>query len=71
MALGLAFSAFPKPFSAFPKLLGWSYQAERSLQVLLGPRIVVPYRVVFAAMLVVSPLAFGPAIGLIPHLITG
>ena len=32
---------------AFSTILGWSYYGERSLEYLLGPRFITPYRLVF------------------------
>lgn len=34
---------------AFSTILGWSYYGERSIEYLLGRRVVVPYRILFAA----------------------
>jgi AGCS family alanine or glycine:cation symporter len=43
---------------AFSTILGWSYYGEKSIQYLVGIGAVVPYRVVFAAMVVLGPLLF-------------
>ncbi|RMG43540.1 MAG: sodium:alanine symporter family protein [Acidobacteria bacterium] len=34
---------------AFSTILGWSYYGEKSIEYLLGPRAVLPYRVLFVA----------------------
>jgi len=46
---------------AFSTILGWSYYGERSIEYLLGPRAVFPYRVLFIAAIylgAVKSLAF-------------
>lgn len=64
VALGLA-------FFAFSTMLGWSYYGEKALEYLVGEWVVVPYRVVFTAMVVVGPLAFGRAIWLLSDVMNG
>ena len=39
---------------AFSTILGWSYYGERSIEYLLGPRAVFPYRVLFIAAIYVG-----------------
>ncbi len=56
---------------AFSTILGWSYYGEKSLQYLFGYAVVLPYRLVFAAMVVVGPLFFGPSIWLFSDLMNG
>ena len=56
---------------AFSTILGWSYYGEKSLAYLAGPRVVVPYRLVFAAMVVVGPLLFGQSIWLVSDITNG
>jgi len=64
VALGLA-------FFAFSTILGWSYYGEKCVQYLFGDGVVVAYRVVFAGMVVVGPLLFGPAIWLLSDVMNG
>lgn len=42
---------------AFTTILGWAYYGERSLQYLAGTRVVVPYRITFLAVIVLSSTA--------------
>ena len=58
-------------FFAFSTILGWSYYGERSLQYLLGPWVIVPYRILFSVMVVVGPMAFGRAIWLFSDVMNG
>lgn len=44
-------------FFAFSTLLGWSYYGERSISHLVGERAIVPYRVVFLAVVYVGAVA--------------
>jgi len=64
VALGLA-------FFAFSTILGWSYYGEKCVQYLFGDAVVIAYRVLFAAMVVIGPLAFGPAIWLLSDVMNG
>ncbi|MDX1648354.1 MAG: alanine:cation symporter family protein, partial [Myxococcota bacterium] len=64
VALGLA-------FFAFSTILGWGYYGEKALEHLLGERVVVPYRVVFTAMVVLGPLLFGRSIWLLSDVMNG
>ncbi len=56
---------------AFSTILGWSYYGEKSLQYLFGLGVVIPYRLLFAAMVVIGPLVFGRAIWLFSDLMNG
>jgi AGCS family alanine or glycine:cation symporter len=56
---------------AFSTIIGWSYYGEKSVQYLAGARVVVPYRLVFAAMVVVGPLAFDQRIWLVSDVMNG
>jgi AGCS family alanine or glycine:cation symporter len=56
---------------AFSTILGWSYYGERSLAYLAGPRVVVPYRIAFAIMVVVGPLLLGQAVWLVSDITNG
>ena len=44
-------------FFAYSTLLGWSYYGEKSLEYLLGPRAVTPYRVLFCLFVFVGAIA--------------
>jgi AGCS family alanine or glycine:cation symporter len=56
---------------AFSTMLGWGYYGEKSLQYLGGVRVVMPYRVLFAAMVLVGPLVFGSEIWLVSDITNG
>jgi len=56
---------------AFSTILGWSYYGEKSVQFLVGLRGVVPYRVLFAGMVVGGPLWLGPSIWLASDVMNG
>jgi AGCS family alanine or glycine:cation symporter len=56
---------------AFSTILGWSYYGEKSVQYLFGIRVVVPYRLVFAAMVVGGPLLFGSAVWHLSDIMNG
>jgi AGCS family alanine or glycine:cation symporter len=38
-------------------MLGWSYYGERNLEYLLGVRVIVPYRLLFVAVIALSAVA--------------
>jgi AGCS family alanine or glycine:cation symporter len=44
-------------FFAYSTLLGWSYYGEKSLEYLLGPRSVRPYRILFCLFVFVGAIA--------------
>ncbi len=56
---------------AFSTILGWGYYGERSIEYLAGPRIVRPYRVVFALMVLVGPLLFSDSVWLVSDITNG
>jgi AGCS family alanine or glycine:cation symporter len=56
---------------AFSTIIGWSYYGERSLQYLTGAWVVKPYRIVFAAMVVIGPLMFDRRIWLLSDVMNG
>ena len=56
---------------AFSTLIGWSYYGEKSVQYLFGIRSVVPYRIVFAAMVLIGPQLFGDGIWLVSDIMNG
>ncbi len=56
---------------AFSTILGWSYYGEKSFQYLFGVGVVIPYRLFFAAMVVIGPLVFGRAIWLLSDVMNG
>ena len=41
---------------AYSTILGWSYYGERCAEYLLGQKVLIPYRVVFVAVLVAAPV---------------
>lgn len=41
-------------FFAFSTILGWSYYGERNLEFLLGARAIVPYRLLFIAVIAIA-----------------
>ena len=43
-------------FFAYASILGWSYYGERCAEYLMGEKILVPYRLVYIAILVIAPL---------------
>lgn len=56
---------------AFSTILGWCYYGERSIEYLAGPRVVLPYRVVFAAMVLGGPLLFSNRVWLVSDITNG
>jgi AGCS family alanine or glycine:cation symporter len=56
---------------AFSTILGWSYYGEESVEYLAGPRSVRPYRVLFAAMVLVGPMLFSDTIWLLSDITNG
>ena len=56
---------------AFSTILGWSYYGEKSIAYLSGSRVVVPYRVAFAAMVLVGPLLLGDSVWLVSDITNG
>jgi AGCS family alanine or glycine:cation symporter len=56
---------------AFSTILGWGYYGEKSLSYLAGERVIMPYRVVFAAMVFVGPLVFGQSVWLVSDITNG
>ena len=56
---------------AFSTILGWSYYGEKSIEYLAGPRVIVPYRLLFAAMVLVGPLLFGQGVWLVSDITNG
>lgn len=41
---------------AYSTILGWSYYGERGAEYLLGKKVLLPYRVIFCAVLVIAPV---------------
>ncbi len=66
LIVSLAISLF-----AFSTILGWCYYGERSIAYLLGPRTVLPYRIVFALMVLVGPLLFSNQVWLVSDITNG
>ncbi len=56
---------------AFSTILGWGYYGERSIEYLAGPRVVRPYRVVFAMMVLIGPLLFSNSVWLVSDITNG
>ena len=56
---------------AFSTSLGWSSYGEKSIQYLVGRRAVTPYRIVFAAMVVLGPLIFDKRVWLLSDITNG
>jgi AGCS family alanine or glycine:cation symporter len=56
---------------AFSTILGWSYYGEKSLEYLAGPRVIVPYRVLFALMVFAGPMFFGQGVWLVSDITNG
>lgn len=56
---------------AFSTILGWSYYGEKSVQHLAGPRVVMPYRLLFALMVFVGPQMFDDRIWLLSDVMNG
>ncbi len=54
---GGAIVAVSLSFFAFSTMLGWSYYGERNLEYLLGVKAIVPYRLLFVAVIAVSAVA--------------
>ncbi|MFQ5889131.1 MAG: alanine/glycine:cation symporter family protein [Gemmatimonadota bacterium] len=44
-------------FFAFSTMLGWSYYGERNLEYLVGVRAILPYRLLFVAVIAVAAVA--------------
>jgi AGCS family alanine or glycine:cation symporter len=58
-------------FFAFSTILGWGYYGEKSVAYLAGPRVIMPYRVLFALMVVCGPLAFSNDVWLVSDITNG
>ncbi len=56
---------------AFSTILGWSYYGEKSVAFLAGPSVVVPYRVLFAAMVLGGPMIFDQRVWLVSDITNG
>ena len=56
---------------AFSTMLGWSYYGEKSIQYLAGVRAIVPYRVLFAVMVVLGPMLFDRSVWVISDITNG
>jgi len=46
----------------FSTLLGWSYYGEKCAEFLLGPRVVVPYRILFTILILVGAVIAVPLV---------
>jgi len=44
-------------FFAYSTMLGWSYYGERALESLLGLKSIIPYRLVFCALIIVGAVS--------------
>jgi AGCS family alanine or glycine:cation symporter len=58
-------------FFAFSTILGWCYYGEKAVEYLAGDRVVVPYRVVFAAMVLLGPMLFSNRVWLVSDITNG
>jgi len=58
-------------FFAFSTILGWCYYGEKAVEYLAGERVVVPYRVVFAGMVLLGPLLFSDRVWLVSDITNG
>jgi AGCS family alanine or glycine:cation symporter len=56
---------------AFSTILGWSYYGEKSVEYLAGTRVIFPYRVFFAAMVVGGPMLFSNNVWLVSDITNG
>jgi AGCS family alanine or glycine:cation symporter len=56
---------------ALSTIIGWSYYGEKSVEFLAGARVVVPYRAVFASMVVIGPMVFSSSIWLVSDITNG
>lgn len=66
LIVSLAISLF-----AFSTILGWCYYGERAIEYLAGPWTVMPYRVVFALMVLIGPLLFSNQVWLVSDITNG
>lgn len=41
---------------AYSTILGWSYYGERGAEYLFGKKVLIPYRLLFCAVLVIAPV---------------
>jgi AGCS family alanine or glycine:cation symporter len=46
----------------YSTLLGWSYYGEKCIEYLLGPRVVIPYRIVFTILIFVGAVISVPLV---------
>jgi AGCS family alanine or glycine:cation symporter len=46
----------------YSTLLGWSYYGEKCIEYLLGPRVVIPYRIVFTVLIFVGAVISVPLV---------
>ncbi len=58
-------------FFAFSTMLGWSYYGERNLEYLLGVKAIVPYRLLFVAVIAVSAVAKLDVVWLLSDIMNG
>jgi AGCS family alanine or glycine:cation symporter len=58
-------------FFAFSTMLGWSYYGERNLEYLIGVKAIVPYRLVFVAVIAVAAVAKLDVVWLLSDIMNG
>ncbi|MFW6192952.1 MAG: alanine/glycine:cation symporter family protein [Gemmatimonadota bacterium] len=56
---------------AFSTMLGWSYYGERNLEYLLGEKVIVPYRLVFIAVIALAAVRPVEVVWLISDIMNG
>jgi AGCS family alanine or glycine:cation symporter len=55
----------------FSTLIGWSYYGEKCIEFIFGSKVVVPYRVVFTALIMVGSVVSVPLVWAIGTLLNG
>lgn len=56
---------------AFTTILGWSYYGERCAQYLLGPKVIIPFRVIWIAVVGIGAVSELDAIWLVADILNG
>jgi AGCS family alanine or glycine:cation symporter len=56
---------------ALSTIIGWSYYGEKSIEFLAGARVVLPYRAIFALMVLIGPMIFSSSIWLLSDITNG
>ena len=58
-------------FFAFTTILGWNYYGERCAEYLLGVKSILPYRIIFIALVAVGPFLSLDLIFIIADIVNG